>query len=85
MAQQIDPEFSKKCFVILINEVLPRAKKLNIPLSEFIDSKFTGYLARLEYEGYITRKELRAILDERVKILNDTFQKDTLEELPQHG
>lgn len=74
MTSEIDPEFSKKCFVILINEVLPRAKKLDMSVSEFIDSSFTGYLARLEYEGYITRKELRAILDERVKILNDTVQ-----------
>ena len=41
MKQEIDPAFSKKCFVILINEVLPRAKKLDMPVSEFIDSKFT--------------------------------------------
>ena len=85
MTAAIDPAFSKKCFVILINEVVPRAKKLDMSVSEFIDSRFTGYLARLEYEGYITRKELRAILDERVKILNDPIQDNQVEELPQHG
>lgn len=65
----IDPSFSKKCFVILTNEVLPRAKKLNMTVGEFYDVSLLGYLARLEFDGYITRKELREILDYRVKDL----------------
>ena len=68
-----------------MNEILPRAKKLNMKLNEFISPEMSGYLAALEYQGYITRKELRAILDERVKFLNDSIHKDTMEELSQHG
>lgn len=81
----IDPQWSKKCFTILINEIVPRAKKLNIPISEFMDSSASGYLAMLEFQGHITRRELRSILDERVKFLNDRLQEDTLAQLPQHG
>jgi hypothetical protein len=81
----IDPAWSKKCFTILTNEIAPRAKKLNIPISEFMDSSASGYLALLEFQGHITRRELRMILDERVKYINDNLQKDTMEELPQHG
>lgn len=78
-------DFPKKCEVIIMNEILPRAKKLNMKLDEFITPEMSGYLAVLEYQGYITRKELRAILDERVKFLNDSLHKDTMEELSQHG
>lgn len=74
----IDAEWSKKCSVILLNEILPRAKKLKLSLEEFRGSIDMGALARLEYEGIITRKELREILDERVKELqqNDNIQND---------
>ena len=67
----IDPAFSKKCFVILTNEVLPRAKKLNMSVGEFYDVSLLGYLARLEFDGHITRKDLREILDYRVKDLQN--------------
>ena len=65
----IDPALSKKCFTILTNEIVPRAKKLGIPIREFLDSEVSGLLARLEYEGIMTRKEVRSLLDERVKVL----------------
>ena len=65
----IDPALSKKCFIILTNEIVPRAKKLGIPIREFLDSEVSGLLARLEYEGIMTRKEVRTLLDERVKVL----------------
>jgi hypothetical protein len=81
----IDSAWSKKCFTILINEIVPRAKKLNMDLKEFLDPKIVHYLVQLEYQGYITRRELRTMLDERVKFINDSLQENTLEELPQHG
>jgi hypothetical protein len=67
----IDAEWSKKCSVVLQNEVLPRAKKLGLSLDEFADASALSVLARLEYEGIITRRTLREILDERVRILRD--------------
>lgn len=67
----IEAEWSKKCSVVLQNEVLPRAKKLGISLDEFADATALSVLARLEYEGIITRRTLREILDERVRILKD--------------
>ncbi len=70
-------EWSKKCSVVLQNEVLPRAKKLGISLDEFADASALSVLARLEYEGIITRRTLREILDERVNVLkNDKLRTD---------
>lgn len=66
----MNSDFSKKCYVILVNEIAPRAKKLNLPISSFIPSRLSGYLARLEYEGVITRKQLRELLDEQVRHLS---------------
>ena len=70
----IDPALSKKCFVILTNEIVPRAKNLGIPIKEFLDSEVSGLLARLEYEGIMTRKEVRSLLDERVKVIQNENQ-----------
>lgn len=67
--KKFDPKFSEKCHVILINEVVPRAKKLGLPLKEFLSSEITGLLARLEYEGILTRSDVRYMLNERVKVL----------------
>ena len=72
----MEPEWSKKCYTILINEIVPRAKKLNMPIEEFMTSSASGHLAMLEYQGHITRRELRTILDERVKFLNDSLQEN---------
>lgn len=70
-----EAEWSKKCSVVLQNEVLPRAKKLGLTLEEFADANALSVLARLEYEGIITRRTLREILDERVKVLKDEKEK----------
>lgn len=64
-------EWSDKCFVILINEVAPRAKKLGVTINEFCSPEVIGFLSRLEFENCITRKELRSILDLRVHVLKD--------------
>ena len=64
-------EWTKKCSVVLLNEVLPRAKKLGISLDEFADASALSVLSRLEYEGIITRRTLREILDERVNVLKN--------------
>lgn len=67
----IESEWSKKCFVVITNEVQPRANKLGISLKEFWDATVISFLARLEYEGRITRKDLRYILDLRVKEIQE--------------
>ena len=61
----------ESCSVILINEVAPRAKKLGLTIEEFCNPSAIGALARLEHEGIISRKTLREILDERVKVIQD--------------
>ena len=77
----LDAELSKKCFVVLQNELTPRAKKLGITLKEFCDPAVIGALVRLEHDGIISRKTLREILDERVKtIQNDKLRTDKMEE-----
>ncbi len=80
----VDTGWSKKCSVVLLNEIVPRAKKLNMNLQEFLDPKIAHHLVQLEYRGYITRRELRTLLDERVKYINDNLQENTMEELSQH-
>ena len=78
---EIDKEWAKKVSVVLLNEINPRVKKLGITFDEFCDIDALSALVRLEYEGIITRKTLREILDERVKIIkNDQFQNNTMEE-----
>jgi hypothetical protein len=75
------PEWSKKCFTIMTNELVPRAKNLGISLNEFCDPNAINALVRLEFDGIITRKTLREILDERVKIIqNDKLRTDKMEE-----
>lgn len=83
----VDPAWAKKCSVILLNEIAPRVKKLGITYTEFMDSDGMSFLAALEFNGHITRRELRSILDERVKVLqkNDIVQDNQVEELSQHG
>lgn len=70
MREQINSEWSKKCFVILQNEIEPRAKKLGLKLQDFLDPRITSILAKLEFDGVYTRRDVRALLDERVKYLN---------------
>lgn len=66
----MNSEWSKKCFVILQNEIEPRAKKLGLKLQDFLDPRITSILAKLEFDGVYTRRDVRALLDERVKYLN---------------
>lgn len=66
-------EWSEKCYIVLQNEVFPRATKLNITPRQFIDPVFLSNLIRLEYEGVMSRKDLRDILDIRVK----TYKRET--------
>lgn len=77
---EIDKDWAKKCSVVLLNEINPRVKKLGITFDEFCDVEVLSALVRLEYEGIITRKTLREILDERVKIIqNDKLRTDKME------
>ena len=65
----IEAEIAKKCSVILFNEIVPRARKAGLSLHEFCEPSLAGTLARFEYEGIMTRKEIRSLLDDRVKVL----------------
>ena len=69
-------DWYKKCHTILLNEIVPRAKKMKMKTDQFLDPHIAHYLAQLEYQGYITRKELRSMLDDRVKYLNDNLSKN---------
>ena len=71
----IEAEWSKKCSVVLQNEVLPRAKKLGLTLEEFCDPSAVSALVHLEFQGIITRRTLREILDERVRIIQNEKEK----------
>lgn len=64
-----DSDIAKKCSVILFNEIVPRARKVGLSLHEFCEPSLAGTLARFEYEGIMTRKEIRSLLDDRVKVL----------------
>ena len=69
-------EWSKKCFVIVENEIAPRAKKLGLSLEAFIPASYVSLLARGEFEGTMTRRELRKILDERMRFLQNDNSKE---------
>ena len=66
-----DHEWAKKCYVILVNEIAPRAKKLNLKPGEFLHSDVSSFLAWLEFEGVITRRDLRKLLDNRMEELQN--------------
>ena len=51
--------FPQLCCVILMNEIEPRNKKYK----KIIDPEVTGFLAKLEFNKLITRKQLREELD----------------------
>jgi hypothetical protein len=48
---------------ILINEIIPRAKKCKLNINMFISPFEAGILTRCELLNYITRHETRQILD----------------------
>ncbi len=57
-------DLSGKMAVVLINEVIPRARKLKVELRDFpIPAWLLGSLARAELEGLIDRRQLRRGLD----------------------
>jgi len=64
-----EADLAKKCSVILFNEIIPRARKTGLSLHEFCTPTLAGLLARWEYEGIMTRKEIRSLLDDRMKDL----------------
>lgn len=55
---------SELCFVILINEIEPRQKQYGA----YVPPDLTGRVVRAEFDGIITRKETRLILDELFRI-----------------
>lgn len=55
------------CAVICINEVFPREKKYGF----YIPPDICGALARLEYEGLITRRGLRRAYDKFYQLVEE--------------
>ncbi len=64
--QNVDPkerwDAAKRCFNIIINDLLPRLKKRKMKISA-IPPELVGSCVRLEIEGKITRRETRKIID----------------------
>jgi len=75
----IDPLWAKKLAVIFINEYLPRAKKLHINIDEFLPHPIGAILARQEFDGEITRYELRKKLDLITEYHNKRLNKKDIE------
>lgn len=72
----MNPEWSKKCAIVLLNEIKPRADKLNMSLRKFLDPKLCSLVIAMEFNGLITRRELRSLLDERVKYIKENDMKE---------
>lgn len=68
--------WTEKCYIVLINEIVPRAKKLNIGLRDFLNPAIVSTLIKLEYDGVLTRREVRHLLDERVKYIKENDMKE---------
>jgi hypothetical protein len=62
------------CATICINEVFPREAKHKVK----IPPEFAGMLARREFNGEITRKELRAAMDRACELLKDKDSADAI-------
>jgi hypothetical protein len=73
----IDAETSKKYAKFILNEIKPRADKMNKPMNEFIPSTASFYIFLLEQQGKTFRKQTREALDFLMdptdKIPNDTI------------
>ena len=63
-----DHALAKKAYVILMNELLPRAKKCGQTVEEFIPSEVAAAFIRGELDGIMTRRETRKLLDIMVEI-----------------
>jgi len=76
--------FYQKLAKILINEILPRAKKCNQTVDEFIPDGVAAMLARMELEGHFTRKDVRKILDLAVDIKTCPLSQLNLDKYREH-
>jgi hypothetical protein len=76
--------FYQKLSKILINEILPRAKKCNQTVEEFIPSEVASMLTRMEAEGHCTRKDVRKILDLAVEVKTCPLPQLNLDKYQEH-
>ena len=53
----------------IVNEVLPRAKKLGIPAEEFAHPNLTAFFVKSEEEGCLYRYQTRKYLNQRFEEL----------------
>jgi hypothetical protein len=59
----IDAETNSKYAKFILNEIKPRADKLNKPMTEFIPATASFYIFLLEQQGKTFRKQTREALD----------------------
>jgi hypothetical protein len=62
-------DMAMKGYKILVNEIIPRAKKCKLSIGEFIPSEIAHFIVRLETLGLTTRRDTRRFLDLRMKDL----------------
>jgi len=63
MMSLIDAETNGKYAKFILNEIKPRADKLNKPMNEFIPATAAFYIFMLEQMGETFRKQTREALD----------------------
>jgi hypothetical protein len=56
-------------YKILINEIMPRAKKCKMTIKEFIPSEIAHLIVRLEVLGITSRRDTRRFLELRIEDL----------------
>jgi hypothetical protein len=59
---------AKKAYILLLNEFMPRAKKLGVSVNEFIPPEVAAFIIQSELNGTYTRNDVRKFLDEIVRL-----------------
>jgi hypothetical protein len=59
---------AKKAYVLLLNEFMPRAKKLGMSVDEFLPPEVAAFIIQSEVNGTYTRNDVRKFLDEIVRL-----------------
>ena len=59
----IDKELATKYAKFVINEIKPRAERVNKSMSDFLPSPLAFALIKLEQQGLTFRKQTREVLD----------------------
>jgi hypothetical protein len=68
---EIKEEFNNKTAKFILNELVPRAKALGIPLELFLKPTEVSLIIMFEMKGLLFRKKTREILDKRLNQLRE--------------